>query len=84
MRLLTVTAVKNIDGSVSIYRENGDLFVMFDKYHPGKPDRRFKYISLNCYKWALNWEPLRCSDNDICHEKKQPQKCAASCARFRR
>jgi hypothetical protein len=24
-------------------------------WHKGKPDKRFKYVMLNCYRWRIVW-----------------------------
>jgi len=57
MNLLPVYARKNPDGTVSIFRdaEGSNHFATFQAHSRSKPTRRNKYVTLNCYRWALNW-----------------------------
>ena len=54
--LIEVYAEKTNDGDVIITRENGEPFAIFRWFDSWKPDRRNKYITLNCYKWRLIWK----------------------------
>lgn len=42
---------------VQIYRDREckTPFVRFLWWQKSKPDRRYRYITLNCYKWRLRW-----------------------------
>ena len=53
--MLNVIATKCINGSVQISKPNGDKWILFDKYDSYKPDYRFKFIMLNCYKYKIIW-----------------------------
>ena len=53
--LLTVFCKKQDDGSVTVYRDTGEVFCVIDRYNNSKPDRRFKYMTLNCYRWRIRW-----------------------------
>lgn len=56
MMLLSVYAQKMPNGDVLITRENGEKFARYDGSSLYKPTRRNKFITLNCYKWALVWK----------------------------
>ena len=53
--LLAVLCKKHDDGSVTVYRDTGEVFCVIDRYNSSKPDRRFKYMTLNCYHWRIRW-----------------------------
>ena len=50
------------DGSVEILKPRNDgqfpanHWLYIDKHHSAKPDYRNKYITLNCYKYAIFWD----------------------------
>jgi hypothetical protein len=58
-RLITLHAQRNADASVSIYRDaqRAALFVRIDKHNSARPRRGQKRITLNCYRWKLEWLP---------------------------
>lgn len=55
--MLTVYAQKLSNGDVEIYRdaEKTQSFCTFHQWQKSKPDRRNKWITLNCYRWKLAW-----------------------------
>lgn len=53
--LIRLNAQNQADGSVVITRENGSHVVTYPEWHSSKPDCRFKQITLNCFRWTLNW-----------------------------
>lgn len=55
MATLAVTAVKETDVGVAIYRASGETFCRFASDGSGKPDRRRSFITLNGYRWRLVW-----------------------------
>ena len=62
-KLINVIARKCKDGTVEIFKENGDAFCKFPSHYSNKPDYRFKTIILDCFSWNLVWikglhEPL--------------------------
>lgn len=44
---------------VVLYRnpEATDLHTRFGWHVASKPDRRNKYVTINCYRWKLEWLP---------------------------
>ena len=56
MTLITLIAIKTKTGTVDIFK-NGKLFTTFPSWHSGKPDCRYKYITLNCYRYRIEWQP---------------------------
>lgn len=56
---LTVYAQKLPSGDVSIYRdkERTNGFCTIQKWRASCPTRRNKWITLNCYRWRLEWLP---------------------------
>ena len=64
--MITVYARKepSKDGSrgrsdVQIYRDAACTtpFARFSWWCSNKPDRRFKRVTLNCYRWLIHWLP---------------------------
>jgi hypothetical protein len=54
--LIMLYAKKAENGAVDIFKSpNGELYATFPSWHSGKPDKRFKYLTLNCYRWRLEW-----------------------------
>ena len=70
--LLPVYAYKELDGSVSIYKDNlgKDFYVKYDKHHSSKPTKRNKRVMLNCYQWQLNWITARITTFDMWYENR--------------
>lgn len=40
---------------VALYNSEGVLKARVPWYHTGKPDRRYKYYTLNCKRFRLIW-----------------------------
>lgn len=64
MELLTLYARKHFhsdgrafDVIVSRDRDQRDRVAMYRAGMSNRPDRRFKTIVHNCYRWALEWLP---------------------------
>ena len=55
MNLITLTATKLPNGAVRITNPDGAVKLTIPADHSSKPDRRYKYITLNCYRWRLEW-----------------------------
>jgi hypothetical protein len=57
MNLLNVYAQKTIVGGVKIFRDKDrkEEFCHINALASDIPDRRNKYIILNCYKWRIVW-----------------------------
>lgn len=53
--LITLSLQKQKDGSVIAYDDKGNQKCHWAWWHSSKPDRRFKYVMYNCYKWAVVW-----------------------------
>lgn len=56
-QLIALIARKNADGSVSVFDTDGTQKATFDRDLSNKPTRRNKYVTLNCFRYALTWEP---------------------------
>lgn len=54
---LTVYARKLPNGGVAIYRDKAatNQFCQFESHLSNKPTRRNKWVTVNCYRWALEW-----------------------------
>lgn len=54
---ITVYARKLPSGGVAIYRNKDatNQFCQFASYMTNKPTRRNKWVTLNCYRWRLEW-----------------------------
>lgn len=57
--MITVYAEKQLNGNVIIFRDaqGQTKFATYTERHAKRPDRRFKFAVLNCYKWKLEWLP---------------------------
>lgn len=57
--MLTVYGRKTRLKTVIIYRDKEckNIFVIFNNLQINKPDYRNKYVTLNCYRWKLEWLP---------------------------
>ena len=61
MERLFIYAEKLRNGSVNIYKHTGifgkpaTFWLNIDEHSSIKPDYRHKYITLNCYKYAIFW-----------------------------
>jgi hypothetical protein len=62
--MLTVYARKALTGDkrrygVAVYRDAAatDLFVRFDWHRSDRPNKRRRWLMLNCYRWRLVWLP---------------------------
>jgi hypothetical protein len=54
--MLQINLKKMPDGSVVATRsDTNDFVVRWDVQYSGKPDYRYKYVMLNCYKYKINW-----------------------------
>lgn len=44
---------------IVIYRDEAmtNVFCRFDAMRSDAPDKRNRYVTLNCYKWRLQWLP---------------------------
>lgn len=54
--MLTIIARKHLDGSVIILNNDETVKAVFPWWHKSKPDYRFKYLMLNCYKYKIDWD----------------------------
>jgi hypothetical protein len=54
MELLTVKAYKDSGGSVTLYLDNKQVAYYLPEY-TNKPTKRNKHITLNCFKFKLEW-----------------------------
>lgn len=60
MKLPLPVYARKTDSGVAIFRDPdaSNLFCHFQRRnHAIVPDRRFKYVTLNCYRWRLVWLP---------------------------
>ena len=59
--ILPVFAYKESDGSVTIYKDDlgKQVFCYFNKDNKGKPTKRNKRITINCWTWDLYWITFR-------------------------
>ena len=53
--MLTLYAKKKDNGNVILQDANGNLKCEFSKYHSSKPDKRYKYVMYNCFRYKLEW-----------------------------
>ncbi len=55
--MITVFAKKLPNGDVQIYhdKECTQKFALFQSHFSSKPTRRNKYVTLNCYRYNLEW-----------------------------
>jgi len=58
-RYLVVFARRTKGGPVRIFHDSGctSLFAVFDLHHPQRPRHGRKWITLNCYRYKLEWLP---------------------------
>jgi hypothetical protein len=54
MELLTVKAYKDSGGSVTLYLDNKQV-AYYPPEYTNKPTKRNKHITLNCFKFKLQW-----------------------------
>jgi hypothetical protein len=54
---LTIYAEKTPLGGVNIFRdkEKTSFFCSWGSWKKNKPTRRNKWLTLDCYKWRLEW-----------------------------
>lgn len=56
---LTLYARRTKGGSVDIFRDSAatNQFCSFDMHRSDRPRHGRKWITLNCYRWKLEWLP---------------------------
>ena len=55
--LLTLYMRKNKDKSVTAFKDKEGLENVgtWKEGFKGTPDKRFKYVMFNCYRWKIEW-----------------------------
>jgi len=55
MRLLTLKAQKQQNGDVHLFNQSGQRVACYDRFRSNKPDRRYKFVMHNCFRYKLEW-----------------------------
>jgi len=59
--MLTITLQKHKNGSILAFK-NGVCCATWSSFLSKKPDYRYKYVTLNCYRYKIQWNKAITAD----------------------